>query len=155
MYQATSQGQAQQSPKRSALVAGLGAAFVASAISLTMMMNGASPVAATVQAEAAAAPAQCQMIQRQFLVSTTAGSGIVQLREGSYLSAPITLSTRPQAVVFPLLRPQTAPVAEVITIEGNATDVVLTSPVTTWRRVFDNVTGVSAFEANWMPIKSC
>ena len=65
------------------------------------------------------------------------------------------LSAQRQAVVFPLLRPQDAPATEVITIEGNATDVVLTSPVTAFRRVFDNVTGVVAFQANWMPIKSC
>jgi hypothetical protein len=154
-YQTASQCQAQQPPKRSALVAGLGAAFVASGISFAIMMSSASPVAAPAQAMAATASSQCQMVQRQFLVSTTAGSGTVRLREGSYLSPPITLSTRPQAVVFPLLRPQDAPVTEVITIEGNATDVVLTSPVTAFRRVFDNVTGVSAFPANWMPIKTC
>jgi hypothetical protein len=153
MYQTASQGQAQQPPKRSALVAGLGAAFVASGISFAIMMNSASPVAAP--ATAATASSQCQMVQRQFLVSTTAGSGTVRLREGSYLSPPITLSARPQPVVFPLLRPQDAPVTEVITIEGNATDVVLTSPVTAFRRVFDNVTGVSAFQANWMPMKTC
>ena len=155
MYQTAAQGQAQQSPKRSALVAGLGAAFVASGISFAIVMSGASPVAAPAQAETATASTQCRMVQRQFLVSTNAGSGTVRLREGSYLSPPITLSAQRQAVVFPLLRPQDAPATEVITIEGNATDVVLTSPVTAFRRVFDNVTGVVAFQANWMPIKSC
>jgi hypothetical protein len=77
------------------------------------------------------------------------------LHEGSYLSPPITLSTQPQNVVFPLDRSQVSPAVEVITIEGNATDVVLTSPVTSWRRVFNSVSGVSAFEASWMPLKGC
>jgi len=151
--QTASQTKARQPRKSSALVAGLGAAFIASAISLTMMMSGTSPIAETAQA-APAAP-KCQVVYRQFLVSTTAGSGTVQLREGSYLSPPITLSAQPQAVTFPLARPYTAPATEVITIEGNAVDVVLTSPVSTYRRVFERVNGVSAFEANWMPMKTC
>jgi hypothetical protein len=153
MQQAASQAQAQQPRKSSALVAGLGAAFIASAISLTMMMSGVSPVAGAAQATPAAP--KCQVVYRQFLVATTAGSGTVQLREGSYLSPPIRLSATPQAVTFPLARPQITPAAEVITIEGNATDVVLTSPVSTFRRVFESVSGVSAFEAKWMPMKTC
>jgi hypothetical protein len=153
MQQAASQARAQQPRKSSVLVAGLGAAFIASAISLTMMMSGVSPVGGAAQA-APAAP-QCQVVYRQFLVSTTAGSGTVRLREGSYLSPPITLSAKPQTVSFPLARPQITPAAEVITIEGNATDVVLTSPVSTFRRVFESVSGVSAFEAKWMPMKTC
>jgi hypothetical protein len=146
--------QAQQPRKSSALVAGLGAAFIASAISLTMIMSGASPIAET--AQAAPAASKCQVIYRQFLVSTTKGSGTVQLREGNYLSPPITLTAQPQAVTFPLARPQTEPAAEVITVEGNATDVVLTSPVIgTFRRVFERVNGVAAFEAKWMAMKTC
>ena len=152
MQEGTSQGRAQPR-KISPVVAGLGAAFVGVGITLLLTMSGPSPVALSDQA--ASTTQQCQMIQRKLLVSTTMGSGTVRLREGSYLSPPITLSTQPQAVVFPLLRPQNAPVTEVITIEGNATDVVLTSPVTAFRRVFDNVTGVSAFQANWMPMKTC
>src|SRR5258708_6658011 len=33
--------------------------------------------------------------------------------------------------------------------------VVMTSPVTAWRKVFDNVNGVVAFQGNWMPLKGC
>ena len=153
MQQAASLGQTQQPRKISAVVAGLGAAFVASAITVTMMMSSPSPVAAPTQA-ATAAP-QCQMVLRQFLVSTNAGGGTVRLREGSYLSPPITLSAQPQVVTFPLPRPEAIPAAEVITVEGNATDVVLTSPLTAFRRVFQSVNGVAAFEANWKPFKSC
>jgi hypothetical protein len=150
--QAASQEQSQRARKKSAVVAGLGPAFVASAVCLTMLMSGPSPVATPDQA--ADAP-NCKVIKREFLVSTTSGSGTVRLREGSYLSPPITLSAKPQSVVFPLARPETMGPEEVITIEGNATDLVLTSPVTTWRKVFDNVTGVAAFSTRWMPMKTC
>ena len=95
------------------------------------------------------------MLRREILLATTSGSGTVRLREGNYLSPPITLSAKPQSVVFPLPRPQTAPAEEVITIEGNATDIVMTSPVTPWRKVFESVTGVSAFNVSWMPMKTC
>ena len=153
MYQTASHGQARSSRKASALVAGLGAAFIASAISLTMTMSGASPIAAPAQAENTAP--QCKIIKRQFIVSTTTGSGTIRMREGSYLSPPIAINTQPQTVVFPLDRPQNYPAAEVITIGSNATDVVLTSPVTNWRRVFASVSGVSVFVASWLPMKGC
>jgi hypothetical protein len=155
MYQTASQtqGQAQPARKTSALVAGLGAAFIASAISLTMTMSGASPISAPAQMENTAP--QCKIIKRQFMVSTNTGGGTVRLREGSYLSPPVTLSTTPQLVVFPLDRPQNVPAVEVITIEGNATDVVLASNVTTWRGVFNQVNGVTAFQSSWLPLKGC
>jgi len=143
--------QAEKSGKISPLVAGLGAAFVASAVAVVMMMSG--PVAVTDQAGTSK---ECKMMLRQFLVSTETGSGTVRLREGSYLSPPIVLGSRPQTVTFPIPRPQDAPSdAEVITIEGNATDVVLASPVTTWRQVFNNVSGVVAFESRWAAVKGC
>jgi hypothetical protein len=147
------QSQAQKSGKISPLVAGLGAAFVASAVAVVMMMSG--PASVTDQA-ASGTSKECKMMLRQFLVSTQTGSGTVRLREGSYLSPPIVLSSKPQTVTFPTPRPQDAPSdAEVITIEGNATDVVLASPVTTWRHVFNNVSGVVAFESRWAAVKGC
>jgi len=152
--QAQAQAQALQPRKMSAVVAGLGAALVASAVTLTMMASNPSAAVQDQAATAATAP-QCRMVLREFLVSTDSGSGTVRLREGSYLSPPITLSARPQSVVFPLARPQTTPESEVITIEGNATDLVLTSPITAWKRVFGSVSGVSAFQASWMPMKGC
>ena len=154
MYQAVaqSQGQAHAPRKTSALVAGLGAAFIASAISLTLM-GGASPVPAPAQADNTAP--QCKIIKRQFMVSTNTGSGTVRLREGDYLSPPIKLGTQPQLVVFPLDRPRDIPAVEVITVEGNATDVVLASTVTTWRHQFNKVDGVIAFQSSWLPLKGC
>jgi hypothetical protein len=151
MQETAPQGQAQPR-KISPVVAGLGAALVASAVTLVIMMSSPSPVA--VPAQVATASTQCQMVPRKLLVSTTTGSGTVRLRAGSYLSPPIALSTRPQAVVFPLPRPETTPVEEVISIEGNANDVVITSEVTDLRRVFD-VVGAAAFNVTWKPMKTC
>jgi hypothetical protein len=150
--QVQGQGQGQQQRKLSPVVAGLGAAVVASAVTLVLMMNNPAPVAAPDQA--GASTNQCQMFQRKLLVSTTTGSGTVRLREGSYLSPPITLSAQPQAVVFPLPRPQTSPVQEVIAIEGNASDVVVTSALTGNRHVF-NVAGAVAYSVIWDPMKGC
>jgi hypothetical protein len=151
--QSASQGQAQPAGKRSAVVAGIGAAVLACAITAVVMMSDASPVA--VKDQPATGTTQCRMLPREILVATTAGSGTIRLREGSYLSPPITLSAKPQSVVFPLPRPETTPVEEVITIEGNATDVVITSPVTALRKVIDSVSGVAAFGIGWKPMKTC
>jgi hypothetical protein len=150
MPETASQGQAQAQRKRSPVIAGVGAALVAVAITATMLMSSPSPVAVQDQA----ASTQCQMVPRKLLVSTTVGSGTVRLRAGSYLSPPIKLGTQPQAVVFPLPRPEVTPVEEVISIEGNANDVVITSDVTNLRRVFD-VVGVAAFNLTWKPMKTC
>jgi hypothetical protein len=148
------QGNAQPGKKRSALVAGAGAAIVASAIVLIMTMSGQSPTPATDIAASENAP-QCKNVLRQLVVSTNGGSGTVRLREGSYLSAPITLGTTPQTVTFPIPRSETVSPSEVIVIEGDATNVVLTSPVTSWHKEFDSVHGASAFETRWSPSKKC
>jgi hypothetical protein len=152
MPEAGSQGRGQQQRKFSPVVAGLGAAVVASAVTLVLMMNKPAPVA--VPDQATTSTNQCQMFQRELLVSTTTGSGTVRLRAGSYLSPPIALSTRPQAVVFPQPRPSVNPVEEVIVVEGNANDVVITSEITNLRMVFD-VTGTSAFNLTWKPMTTC
>jgi hypothetical protein len=150
MQDGASQGQQR---KISPVVAGLGAAFVGVGVTLAVMMSSPSPVA--VSDQAASATQQCQIIQRKLLVSTTAGGGTVRLREGNYLSPPITLTSQPQPVVFPLPRPETTPLEEVITIEGNANDVVITSEVSAHRSQFETVTGVLAFKVIWKPMKGC
>ena len=145
-------GTAHQQRKLSPVVAGLGAAVIAMGITLAMTMNND---ATSAQDQAAATSTkQCQLMARKLLVSTTTGGGTVRVRGGSYLSPPIKLSTTPQGVVFPLARPDTTPVEEVLTIEGNANDVVITSEVTNLRRVFD-VQGVTAFNITWKPVKNC
>jgi hypothetical protein len=148
----TSLGTAQQQSKLSPVIAGLGAAFIAGGITLAMSMNGGTT--SGTQELASVTPKACQQMARKLLVSTTTGSGTVRLREGSYLSPPIKLSTVPQSVVFPLPRPDTIAVEEVLTIEGNANDVVVTSEVTNLRRVFD-VQGVTAFNITWKAVKGC
>jgi hypothetical protein len=146
------QGQAQQAPKSSAAIAGLGAAFVASALTVAILMSNPSPAAMPEQA--AATTNACQRAPLMLLVSTTTGSGTVRFREGDYLSPPITLSSKPQLVTFPRPRPETGFLEETMTIEGNATDVVTTSPVTNYRNVFQNVNGVLAYKAKWVA-KTC
>lgn len=142
----------QQKSKVSPVIAGLGAAIIAVGITIAASSNVATAPAS--QEVAYVAPKACQQIARKLLVSTTTGGGTVRLREGSYLSPPIKLSATPQGVVFPLPRPAAVPVEEVLTIEGNATDVVITSEVTNLRRVFD-VQGVTAFNITWQPLKTC
>lgn len=151
MHHTATLGAAQQQRKLSPVVAGLGAAVIAMGITLAMTMNNG---AASTQEQAATTTKQCQLTARKLLVSTTTGSGTVRLRGGGYLSPPIKLSATPQGVVFPLARPDTTPVEEVLTIEGNANDVVITSEVTNLRRVFD-VQGITAFNITWKPVKNC
>ena len=141
----------QQQNKLTPVVAGLGAAIIAVGITLAITMGTTTPAS---QELASAAPKACQQMARKLLVSTTTGSGTVRLREGSYLSPPIKLSAVPQSVVFPLPRPDAIAVEEVLTIEGNASDVVITSEVTNLRRVFD-VQGVTAFSITWKAVKGC
>ena len=141
----------QQQTRLTPVVAGLGAAIIAVGITIAMTMGSTTPAS---QERASTAPKACQQMARKLLVSTTTGSGTVRLRGGSYLSPPIKLSAVPQSVVFPLLRPDAIAVEEVLTIEGNANDVVITSEVTNLRRVFD-VQGVTAFNITWKPVKTC
>lgn len=151
MQYAASHGAAHQQRKLSPVVAGLGAAAIAMGITLAMTMSNGATLA---QEQAATTTNQCQLMARKLLVSTTTGGGTVRLRGGGYLSPPIKLSTTPQGVVFPLTRPDTIPVEEVLTVEGHANDVVITSEVTSFRRVLD-VQGVTAFNVAWKPVKSC
>jgi hypothetical protein len=154
MQQTTSTGQVQPGHRISPAIAGLSAAAIACAVTLVMTTSNPAPVAALGQASAAPSTTQCQALTRKLLVSTTSGSSTVRLREGNYLSPPITLTAVPQSVVFPMPRPDSAPVEEVLTIEGNANDVVITSELTNLRKVFD-VHGVSAFNVIWKPLKTC
>jgi hypothetical protein len=152
MQERASQGRSQQRGS-SPVMLGIGAAVVASAVTLVIMMGNPSKV--TTPELVASSTKQCQMIPRKLLVSTTQGSGTVRFRASGWLSQPFTLTTEPQAVVFPLPRPDTVPAEEEITIEGNATDLVLTSEVSEYHRVFDNVSGTSVFSVQWKPMKGC
>lgn len=148
------QAQGQASGKRPALIAGLGAALVAVVITLVLSMSGGSSPVATSDGASATQTNQCSMIQRKLYVATTTGSGTVRLRDGNYLSPLITLSAQRQPVVFPQPRPGENPLDDVITIEGNSSDVVITSDFNPNPRVF-NVAGLTAFAVTWKPMKGC
>src|ERR1700730_4838919 len=151
MQHSASIGQAQRASKSSFLVAGLGAALVASA--LTFAMAPGKPASA-VSAQAASTN-QGQSLPRSMLVMTNTGGGTVRFREGNYLSPPIVLSRQPQTVVFPLPRPETTPIDEIITIEGDATDLVIASPITNLRTTYPQLTGTFSIKKNWVPLKTC
>jgi hypothetical protein len=152
MQGGASQGRSQQQGKRSPVVLAIGAAVVASAVTLVIMMSNPSPVATPEQA--VSSTKLCQLMQRRLLVSTTQGSGTVRFRASGWLSPPFTLTTQPQVVIFPLPRPDTTPLEEVISVEGNATDVVITSEVTDLHKVFD-VVGTYTYTLTWAPRKTC
>jgi len=141
-----------QSRKKSALVVGLGAAFMASIVTCTVMMSNPSPAAMPAQASNTG---QCQVLPRTMLVSTSNGSGVVRFREGNYLSPPITLTSKPQEVTFPLPRPEFGSIDEMITIEGNATDLVIASPLTQEARNYPMVIGAMTLKKNWVAATTC
>jgi hypothetical protein len=146
------QDQAQGQRKLSPIVAGAGAAVIAVAVTVVVMMSHPATVATTEQV--ATNSQQCPAMQRRLLVSTTHGGGTIRFRAGGYLSPPFTLTDHPQVVVFPLPRPETSPIQETILIEGNATDLVITSEVTDLHKVLD-VPGTYPYAVTWAPRKSC
>ncbi len=152
--QSLAQVQAQPSSKRPAIVAGIGAALVATVITLVMSLSGgASQVAPSNGATATEAP-RCSLIQRKLYVSTATGSGTVRLRDGHYVSPPITLSSQRQPVLFPQLRPGENPLEDVITIEGNSDNVMISSDFNPNLGIF-NVPGLTAFSITWKAVKGC
>ena len=146
MQNAPSIGQAQRSGKNSVLVAGLGAALVASALTFAIMPG---KPASAVTAQAAATSNQCQSLPRSMLVMTNTGGGTVRFREGGYLSPPIVLSTQPQTVVFP------PGLISWYKGEGDATDLIIASPVTNARTTYPQLTGTFSIKKNWVPLTSC
>jgi hypothetical protein len=143
---------AAQSRRKSALVVGLGAAFMAAIVTSTVMMSNPSPAAMPAQA---ANTGECQILPRTMLVSTTTGNGVVRFREGNYLSPPVTLTNKPQEVTFPLPRPEFGSIDEMITIEGNATDLVIASPLTKEARNYPMVIGAATIKKNWVAATTC
>ncbi len=144
---------AQESSKKSTLVMGLGAAFVAAIMTVAMTANNSSsPAAAPTQT---ASTSQCQNLQRTLLVSTTTGGGTIRFRASGYLSPPYTLTTTPQIVSFPLMRPVGTEVDEEMTIEGDATDVVMSSPLVSVHNVYPVINGVLHVTKNWIPATTC
>ena len=146
------QQQAQGQRKLSPVIAGVGAAVIAAAVTVVMT---SSPTPQTASRQTASAPKECQLIQRRLLVATENGSGTVRFRASGWESPPFRITKEPQVIVFPLPRSDTALAPEDITIEGSATDVVLTSEVTQFHQVFNRVDGASTFHVDWKPVKGC
>jgi hypothetical protein len=88
-------------------------------------------------------------------VSTEKGGGTVRFREGTWLSPPITLTKEPQQLVFPRARSQTEEINEVMTIEGQATDMIIVYPLTQTRDEYPTVDGVVSFTWTWLPYNPC
>jgi hypothetical protein len=142
-----------QSSRKSTLVMGLGAAFVAAVMTMAMTSNNSSsPAAAPTQASNTT---QCQNLQRTLLISTNTGGGTVRFRASGYLSPPYTLTSTPQVVSFPLMRPVGTEVNEEMTIEGNATNLVMSSPLTTAQNVYPVINGALRVQKNWIPATTC
>lgn len=150
MQEAHSQRRSQR--KRSPFVVGVGAAAIAATVTLVVMMNNSPQVSTADQVSSVSK--QCTLMQRRLLVATEHGGGTVRFRASGWLSPPFTLSAQPQVVIFPLPRPGDAPMSEQISVEGNATNVVITSEVTDLHQVFD-VSGIYAYTVTWAPRKSC
>jgi hypothetical protein len=145
---ATSKGQ------NKAVFAGLGAAVIASMMTVAMLAGHAASPAAP--AQAAAAPRnKCTSLPLMIMVSTETGGGTIRFREGDYLSPPITLSRTPQNVYFPRPRPESGQMQETITIEGEATNIVMVSPVTHARHVYPKVSGSLSYVGTWFAFKVC
>jgi hypothetical protein len=151
MQQAT--GQAHEARKRNILVAGLGAAFVASLLTFTMTPSSLPPAAMPV-AQAQAPEKSCQKVPLVWLVSSTVpDGGTVRLREGSYVSPPIKLTTQPQAVIFPGMRRDVA-FKEPIIVSGNAQSFVMENLTHNFRRVYQ-LNGSTSIDTTWVPMTTC
>jgi hypothetical protein len=144
------QGQGQR--KLSPVVAGVGAAVIAAAISAVVMTS--NPTNVSTGDQSVSNVKQCTLMQRRLLVSTDHGSGTVRFRASGWLSPPFTITKEPQVIVFPLPRPDEAPLTEMVSVEGSATDVVVTSEVTNLHLEFD-LSGAHNISLTWAPKKNC
>ena len=146
------QHQGQGRRKLSPAVAGIGAAVIAAAVTVAVMPS--SPTAVSTGDQSISNVKQCALMQRRLLVSTDHGGGTVRFRASGWLSPPFTITKEPQVIVFPLPRPDETPMTEMISVEGNATDVVVTSEVTNLHLEFD-LSGAHNISLTWAPKKNC
>ena len=143
----------QESGKKSMLVMGLGAAFVAAVMTVAMTANNSSSTATA--PTQTATYSQCQNLPRALLVSTTGGGGTVRFRASGYVSPTFTVTAEPQLVTFPLMRPVGTAVDEVMTMEGTATDLVISSPLVSARNVYPVLNGSLTVARHWAPATTC
>jgi hypothetical protein len=149
MLEANSPKTAQAGQKRPALIAGLGAAAVASVVTVIMLTSTPSP---TTTATSDKPTKACKSVPLMVTAFTEKGGGTVRFREGDWLSPPITLTSEPQPVVFPRARSQTEAITEVITIEGQATDLILAWPTNQRHENYLTVNRVVSYTQTWSPL---
>jgi hypothetical protein len=149
MLEANSPKTAQAGQKRPALIAGLGAAAVASVVTVIMLSGTPSPTTTATTDQPAKA---CNSVPLIVTAFSGKGGGTVRFREGDWLSPPITLTNEPQPVVFPRARSQTEVITEVITIEGQATDLTLVWPMSQLRMENLTINGVVSYTQTWLPM---
>jgi hypothetical protein len=148
MLEANSPKSAQAGRKRPALIVGLGAAAVASVVTVVMLSSTPSPTTTATADQPAKA---CKSVPIMLTVFTEKGGGTVRFREGDWLSPPITLTNEPQPVVFPRARSQTEAITEVISLEGQATDLIVVWPLSQ-RRESLTLNGVVSYSQTWSPM---
>jgi hypothetical protein len=96
---------------------------------------------------------QCGLVQRKFYI---AGNGIIRVRDGGFVSAPVVLGPYPQEILMDLPRPASGFSApETIVVEGRATTVVMTSDLPGFHMVINRLRGTSSFDVQWAPLKNC
>jgi len=148
-------GPAQLARKRNVIVAGLGAAFVAS---LLTIHNGAEQTSAGGHAGSAGGRG------REKLPEGFAGlAGLIPCAgrrygtapgRGGYVSPPVKLTTQPQAVVLPKMRGDVA-FEEPIVVQGDAQAVVMENLTHNFRRVYQLNDGTATIMTTWVPLTTC
>jgi hypothetical protein len=143
--------QAQRARKKSVLVAGLGAAIVTAGI--TAVLLAGNPAPSTTPAQTAAP--EVKACQNQPLIEQASvengGSGMIRFRRGDFVSQMMVLNGSPQPIIFPGVRPERFPLKETITIEGNATNVVLGAEGDHF--IIPRVDGSYSYDITWQPRK--
>jgi hypothetical protein len=84
------------------------------------------------------------------------GQGVIRIRAGGFVSAPMSLDANPQEVLLPGLRPVAGPgVKETIFIDGDAGFIAMTSDLPNSRTVWTNLHGTQTHYATWKPLRKC
>jgi hypothetical protein len=144
---------AQPQPQPAANPAPVAPAAIATPLSAFVAASPPPPQAPPIAQVPSQRPTQCELSQRRFYV---AGTGIVRISAGDYVSEPVVLGPYPQTIAFPAARPAPGTVAvETIVVEGNAGTVVMTSDLPGFRRVLTGLHGSSSFTAKWASLSNC
>jgi hypothetical protein len=142
--------QAQRARKKSVLVAGLGAAIVTAGITAVLLAGNPAPSTTPAQTAAPVKACQNQPLIEQASVEN-GGSGMIRFRRGDFVSQMMVLNGSPQPIIFPGVRPERFPLTETITIEGNATNVVLGAEGDHF--IIPRVDGSYSYDITWQPRK--